>query len=47
MITSEPVLLQQANKTVFVRVLWKKRVNRLLNIIAKQKNLAKKIIFGI
>lgn len=47
MITSEPVLLQQANKTVFVRALWKKRVNRLLNIIAKQKNLAKKIIFGI
>lgn len=28
MITSEPVLLQQANKTIFVRALWKKRVKK-------------------
>lgn len=49
MIISEPVLLQQANKIIFVRTLWKKRIkkNMLLNVTAKQENLAKKIIFGI
>lgn len=51
MIISEPILLQQANKTISVRSLWKKRVSKktqmLLNVTVKQENLAKKIIFGM